>query len=157
MTKYVLSTMTGGVNYAIYTDGPAGGLPIERKSIRIHGGAGLPSSTKPFGEHSEDSQGNPMWTPSGTVTPISDDDFAELRDHYLFKIHMDNGFVKVIDHDIVGNHKAVEKEVRTLEAADNSTQMTPKTAKRMLGKTAPKVKNAGDEEDPDSPKVRIKG
>lgn len=156
--KYILSTMTGGVCYAFYADGPAGGLPIERKSIRIHGGAHLPSLNAPFGELSNDAQGNPMWTPSGVVTPIKDEDYEELKGHELFNLHLKNGFVKVVDYDITDNHKAVAKEVKSLETADSSAQLTPSTAKQVLGKTAPKVRTGdANEEDPDGPKVRIKG
>lgn len=156
--KYVLSTMTGGVCYAFYENGPAGGLPIERKSIRISGGAHLPNSTSPFGELSNDPQGSPMWTPAGVVTPVRDEDYEELKNHRLFQQHMKNGFLKIVDYDITDNHKAVAKEAKSLETADNSTQLTPTTAKKVLGKTAPKVRiGDANDEDLDLPKARIKG
>lgn len=157
MSVYVLSTMTGAVAYTFYDKGPSGGLPIEKKRIYIHGGAHLPSSTRPFGEHSNDDQGRPLWTPQGVTTTLSDAEYAEIKEHPLFKQHMEAGYLKLVESNAAESHKAVEKAVRQMESADNSAQLTPANAKAKLGKNAPKVRTGdANDEDVDTPKKRIK-
>ena len=68
MTKYVLSTMTNSVSYAIW--GNVGDLPVMRQKVTIKGGAGLPSISSGFGEVSKDGEGSPLWTADGVITPI---------------------------------------------------------------------------------------
>ncbi len=125
MTKYVLSTMTNAVSYAFFND--VGGLPVIRDKVTIKGGAGLPSLTAGFGEVSKDDEGSPMWTPDGVVTPLSDERYDLVKDHPLFKKHIDKGVLKVINHDITGNHKEVQKQTRSMEKKDGFAQLNPAT------------------------------
>lgn len=157
MSVYILSTMTGAVAYTFYNPGPDGGLPLERKRVYIHGGAHLPSVSTPFGEQGKDDQGTPMWTPRGIVTAITDEAYAELLGHALFKKHMDNGYLEVVDAAAAESHRAVEKAVRNMEKADASAQLTPENSKKKLGKNSPKIRTGdASDEDVDTPKKRIK-
>lgn len=121
MTMYVLSTMSSAIGYCFY-DQPnrnttptaknpvSGDIPVLRKKIRIHGGAGLPSLRSGFGDMEQDAEGKPLWTADGMVTPISDADYELLKDHHVFKKHLEKGLVKVINRDISDNYRAVKKE-----------------------------------------------
>ncbi len=130
MTQYVISTMTNSVNYRIYKT--VGDLPTPVKSVRIHGGTGLPSLRSGFGEMSRDEEGVPMWTADGIVTPVSDEDYEVLKDHWLFKKHLEGGYVKVLNRDITENHKEVKKQVATMERRDEFAQLTPATLGQKL-------------------------
>lgn len=130
MTKYVLSTMTNTVNYAFWSDIKKGqDVPVMRDKITIHGGTGLPSLKGGFGEMVKDGEGTPMWVPEGVVTPISDERYDKLKEHPLFKKHLDGGYVKVVNQDITGNHKAVVREVASMERRDGFAQLNAKTLK----------------------------
>lgn len=127
MTKYVLSTATNSVSYAFYE--MTGDLPVIRDKITIKGGAGIPSIRSGFGEMNQDSEGVPMWTADGVVTPVSDARYEMLKDHPIFKKHLDKGLVKVINSDITGNHKAVREHARDMTKRDGFAQMTPESLK----------------------------
>jgi len=149
MTVYVLSTMTGDVAYTFYSgDAGKGDLPSERKRIYIRGGAGLPSLTSGVGEMSKDDAGHPLWTSEGVVTPITDAAYAELKDHRIFKQHIDNGHIKVLNSDIADSAKAIAKEVRNMEARDASAQLTEATVGNKIKSKMPKVSTGkGDDEE----------
>lgn len=116
MSKYVLSTMANSVGYAFYHN--VGGVPMLRKKVQIHGGANMPSTKSGFGEMVQDGEGKPMWVAGGIVTPVSDADFESLEAHPLFQKHLKKGFLKVINQDITGNHKAVQKHIVTMNQND---------------------------------------
>lgn len=130
MSIYILSTMTNSVSYAFFDR--VGDLPVMRKKVTIQGGAGLPSIRSGFGEVTRDGEGSPMWTASGMITPISDEQYAALKDHVLFNKHIDGGFIKVLNQDISGNHKAVEKHVQTMNKRDEFAQLTKDTLKQRI-------------------------
>lgn len=125
MTQYILSTMTNSVSYANW--GKAGDLPVMRNKVTIKGGTGLPSISSGFGEVSKDGEGTPLWTADGVITPISDEQYDLIKDHKLFKQHIEKGFIKVLKQDISGNHKAVKHEVASMERRDGFAQLTPAT------------------------------
>jgi hypothetical protein len=146
MTKYVLSTMTDSVSYAVYNyvgdtskEAKVGPLPVVRKKITIFGGAGIPSARSGFGDVTNDAEGSPIWTAAGMVTPVSDENYEILKDHWLFQKHQAAARVKVLNNDITGNHKAVKKEVATMHREDHHAQLTPATVKsRVMVKTPSK-------------------
>ncbi len=145
MTKFVLSTATTSVSFNTYRyvgdpNSKQGVLPVPKVKIVIHGGAGLPSTRSGFGEMSKDAEGTPMWTASGIVTPISDEKYEILKDHWLFKKFLENGHMKVLNSDITGNHKAVQKEVRTMEQHDSFSQLTPQNVKDRVASSQTKIK-----------------
>jgi hypothetical protein len=129
MTVYVISTQTNSVSYCRYNK--VGGLPILKDKITIWGGAGLPSLKSGFGEMKQDEEGVPMWVADGIVTPVSDENYDILKEHWLFKKHLDCGLVKVIKHDIIGDHKAVSTHVKTMTKRDDYAQATPNDVKNM--------------------------
>lgn len=126
--KFILSTMTSAVSYAFFTH--AGDLPVIRAKVTIKGGANLPSANSGNGEKGEDGEGFPIWTADGIVTPITDEQYDRLKDHQLFKKHLDKGLVKVLDKDISHNHKAIQSAVRDMTQRDDFAQLTPDTIKQ---------------------------
>lgn len=130
MSVYVISTMTAAVSYCFYDK--VDGMPIVRDKVTIHGGAGIPSLRSGFGEASKDSEGHPLWTAEGIVTTLSDERYEKVKDHNLFKKHLERGYLKVVKQDIAGNHKAVKEVVRDMTARDGFAQLTPSTAKQRL-------------------------
>ena len=130
MTIFVLSTQTGSVSYCFFDK--IGDLPVIRDKVTIHGGAHIPSLKSGFGEMSRDGEGHPLWTADGIVTPLREERYALLKEHWLFKKHQDEGRVKVLSEDITGNHKAVVRETRTMMKADEFAQLNPETLKEKV-------------------------
>ena len=145
MSVYVISKLSNAVAYCFYEHHGSGHekgiapLPTIRKKIIIRGGAGMPSIRHGFGEVSEDSEGRPMWTPEGTVTTIEDADYELLKDHRIFKQHVEGGFLKVVNRDVTGNHKAVAKEVQTMQKEDGYGLMTPEKLKQRIKVTTKRL------------------
>lgn len=135
MSVFVISTMTNSVSYRFYKN--VGDLPVVQDSITIRGGAGLPSLKSGFGEMGADGEGAPLWTAEGMVTPLSDARYDILKDHKLFKDHLEGGHVKVVNADLTGNHAQVKKEIRSMAPRDNFAQLTPATVGQKI-----KVKTA---------------
>lgn len=135
MSVYVLSTMTNSVSYNHYnyighgSDKGGGALPVVREKIIIHGGAGIPSLRSGFGDMANTADGSPIWTAAGMITPLSDAKYESLKDHWLFKQHLDSGWVKVLKDDITQNHKAIKKAVGDMEQHDNHSQLNATTFK----------------------------
>lgn len=149
MSVYILSTMTGGVAYTFYDgvkDLKSGALPIARRSIHIAGGKGLPSLNHGIGEQHKDEQGHIMWTPSGVVTTLTDEQFSVLKDHAMFKKHLDAGYLKVVNSDISTNHNAIDKISQHMEQRDAAAQLTPDTLKKKIMGLTPSVRT-GDSDD----------
>jgi hypothetical protein len=122
MTVYVISTMTNSISYCRYRK--VGDLPILQDKVTVRGGAGLPSLKSGFGEQHQTDEGIPMWTAEGVVTPVSDENYDILKEHWLFQKHMKEGFLKVVNHDILGNHKEVKHEVGSMRKRDDFAQLT---------------------------------
>lgn len=112
---YITSTMSNSVNYAVYGKS-AGGLPIVVKEITINGGSNVINKT--------------LVTPQGVVTQVSDADLELLEAHPVFKMHMENGYLKV--------HRLAKENTSGLEEKDNSAQRVDSDYTRR-GKKAPKV------------------
>lgn len=130
MSKYILSTMSYPVNYTFYNK--AGDLPVPRKRILIHGGAGMPSDTSGIGDMIRDANGKPIWTAQGFVTTVSDADFEELMGNHVFKSHLEKGLLKVINHDITGSTREIDKATQHMES-DGFRQLTPSDYKGRIG------------------------
>lgn len=144
MTKFVVSKMSMSVTYNIYDKSkmsqPAnansrtighGALPIVKHKITIIGGAGLASHTSGFGEMERGEDGVPMWTAEGVVTPVSDANFEILKENHVFKKHQALGLIKVVNHDVTGNHKAVKKETASM-AQDPFAPLTKYDAEKRI-------------------------
>lgn len=126
MSKYVLSTMTSNVGYALYD--MIGDLPVLRRKIRIFGGAGIPSETSGVGDITRNHDGKPLWTPSGVVTTVSDEDAEILRNHPVFSKHHDAGYVKFVHGDISHSTREMDKATNNMKR-DGFQQLTKETLK----------------------------
>lgn len=113
---YITSTMSAGVKYAVYGKS-AGGLPVVLKEIEVKGGANVANKV--------------LYTPSGIVTKVSDDELAALESNPVFKMHVKAGYLKI--------SKLSGENTKNLEAKDSSAQLTPETFTKK-GKKAPKTK-----------------
>lgn len=112
MSVFVLSTMTQSVGYTNWKT--VDGVPVMIEKITIHGGAGIPSLKSGFGELTRNAEGQPLWTADGLVTTISDEQYALLKEHKIFKKHAEDGLLKVITRDITHNHKEVQKHAKDM-------------------------------------------
>lgn len=131
----VISTLTDSVLYAAY-DRSNPDSPTISRAIHVAGGAGLPSARSGFGDFSEDVTSAPMWTPAGVVTIITDDQAEFLEAHPLFQIHKQNGFVKIIQHDVDGNHRDIKEVVADMEQGDKASLLDDKKTKTIGKVTA---------------------
>ncbi|WGN90779.1 hypothetical protein [Burkholderia phage vB_BglM_WTB] len=141
MSKYILSTMTTSVSYGFYhmvgsADPRSGGpVPVERKKITIRGGANLPSDRSGIGEMVQDSEGRPIWTAAGFVTPVSDADYEELKDHKIFKMHLEANLLKVLNTDLSdgnSNHKRVLAASSDMSTTDHLALMNQSRLKQKI-------------------------
>ena len=114
---YITSTMSAGVKYAVYGK-TAGGLPKVVKEIEVKGGANVTDKT--------------LYTPTGVVTKVTDEEMELLKNHPVFQMHQKAGFVKV--------SKLGGENTKNLQKEDNSAQPTAETFKKR-GKKAPKTKD----------------
>ncbi|QEG09525.1 hypothetical protein TROPICALSUN_18 [Erwinia phage vB_EamM_TropicalSun] len=138
---YVLSKMTNAVSYRIYQD--VAGLPTPVKSITIHGGASLPSEKSGFGDMHTTEDGRPIWTAEGSVTKISDADYAVLKDHPMFKSHIENNHLKVVTYDISENNKEIRRLSNDMED-DGRRQLNKETMATKVKATT--VKSSSDDD-----------
>lgn len=133
MSVFVLSTMTQSVGYTNWKT--VDGVPIPQGKIKIHGGAGIPSLRSGFGDIQSNSEGRPVWTADGIVTSLDDGQYAQLKDHPLFKKHVEAGLVKVISRDISQNHNEVKNYASSM-SRDSFQVLTPKTLKQKIKVTS---------------------
>lgn len=96
---YIYSTLSADVVYTTLAG-----------DITIHGGANVPD------QH--------MLTPYGKVTKISEDEYAALKDHEVFKTHVDNGFIRADK-----NKEDAEKVASDMTGRDASA---PDTAESLM-------------------------
>ena len=123
--NFIISTMTAGVQYAIYTKLPGNAVKTQ-KLIKVKGGA---NRTDP----------KSLEVPGGSATALSDEELAELEKHPLFKFHREQGYLKIIKDS--SKYAAAEKAENPsgLEKKDKSAQKKPSDYKKDGGK-APKTK-----------------
>lgn len=112
---YILSTMSTGVDYALYEKTPSG-LTIVKKTISINGGANV------MDKH--------FITPMGVVTKVSDADLELLNANPVFKAHKAAGYIKI--------QKTNKVETSNMEKKDGSAQPTAEDFVKK-GKKAPVV------------------
>lgn len=102
MKHYVHSTASQDMTYPIYSEGQQNQARII-KSIIIKGRANV---TDP----------RTLFTPTGAVTEVSEEDLALLKKSDAFQRHVLKGFMKVMDD-------VSELDVNDLNARDNSAQL----------------------------------
>jgi hypothetical protein len=103
MSYYVYSTLTSDMKYTIYKDRSTD-LPVVERTIFINGGANLADKK------------NPLVTPKGFVTEISDEDYEALKTNAVFQLHVKNNFVVVEQRSI-----KLEKVISDLAPRDPSS------------------------------------
>jgi hypothetical protein len=127
--------MANAVSYRTYTlrgdnntSRNAVPLPVpDPNPVLIRGGADRPSGKSGFGVRADDLNGSPLWTAKGIVTPLSDEDYDRVKDHWLFKKHLEGGFLEVLGKDISSDHKAVAKVASGMNQEDPFKQLTKDT------------------------------
>lgn len=113
--SYIISTLSNNVSYAIY-EKSGGGLPVLRKTIEIKGGANVINRS--------------LLTLDGVATSVSEEDLKLLKDHPVFKQHLEGGFVKIQSSSEVKTSDLTEKDL--------SAQLVAKDFSKK-GKKAPKI------------------
>ena len=123
---YVFSTITADVAYTGYKPMREGQqVNVVEHSVLIKGGANV-------------ADGN-FVTPEGVVTEISEEDLAHCMANPVFKLHMENGFIKVDKKD-----QKIEKAVSDMVKRDESAPLTEDDY-TSVGKEAPKVNRDSNE------------
>ena len=117
---YVHSTASQPMNYPIYADGPRQGQARKIKDILIKGTANV------IDPHT-------LFTPTGAVTEISDEDLEMLKKSPAFQRHVAKGFMKVIDKS--------ELDTTDMQKRDNSAQLNDYEYANDLD---PRVPRSGD-------------
>lgn len=130
-TLIVFSTLASSVAYTNHVQGGAD-LPIALEPVTIHGGAGVANDR--------------IVTPRGVATRVTEEQVEYLRANPIFRLHEENGFVMVSDHDVAPDIAAADMTGR-----DNSAPVVPQD--NIAGDAATVV--GGEELDPDTaPKTR---
>lgn len=107
---YVFSTLTSDNRYTFYADGGAD-MKVASRDILVKGGHGIANDR--------------LITPLGVATEVTAEEAAALKEHPLFKLHMENGFVTIQD-----KKADPEKVAADLQGADGSAPLTPAKYKR---------------------------
>ena len=105
---YVISTLSQAQDYVFYDSRQDGGSTVnnERHRIHINGGQGVTDKRTLIAPD------------GGVITEISDSDAALLKDHPVFKIHQDNGFVRFASTEFTA-----KCAVKNMEPEDDSAQL----------------------------------
>lgn len=147
MTVYVLSKMTNAVSYRNYRYiGDANAtqnqslLPVPTDTVIIRGGADRPSQKGGFGDTSTDPSGNVLWTPRGVVTKLTDEEYARVKEHWLFKKHMAKGMLAIVNESEANSHKKISRIVEDMEGQDPGALLRKETIAQKI-----KVKTPTDE------------
>lgn len=103
---YIYSTLSSSVNYS-----------TEVGDILILGGANIPD------QH--------LWTPYGVATQVSDEQYEALQKHYLFQMHVENGFIRAsktkedadkVAADMTGRDASAPDTAESLMAGDDDIE-----------------------------------
>jgi hypothetical protein len=104
-TLYVYSTLAADVMYQNHAPGGAD-IPRVVGEVLIKGGAGVANDR--------------LVTPRGVATKIDEHQLAMLRENSVFKIHEENGYVAVSEHETDADNAAADMTGR-----DNSAPIVP--------------------------------
>jgi len=129
--KYVYSTLPFDQNYSIYKTSPDS-LPVKIKDISIKGGAQLPDA-KAFN----------LYTPTGIVTRLEDDDTKLLESHPVFIEHKAKGFVRI--EKVRQEPEKVVAEFMTLPNEEEGAPLTSQHVKEKVKREGMGVKIINDE------------
>lgn len=133
----ILSTLTSSFVFVKYAQPVDGQLPEKLRRIRIAGGANTPSN-RGFGDLSSDHRGTPMWTPSGMVTTVDDEDMVWLERDATFNNFIKAGLIQVMSDAAIEfkhNHKKLAREVEdNMAKADTHAPIKGKSDPRVQAK-----------------------
>lgn len=118
---YVISTLSNDQVYCSYADRKD--VKIVTKEILIKGGANIQNRRTLFASN------------QGVITPVSEDDYAELEKNPVFKLHLEKGFIKVRKT----NESDARKAAENMNTKDKSAQLTPDDYKKRGFKNIPTV------------------
>lgn len=104
-THWVVSTLSTPMNYTTYGNG-GGDLPLAVGNVSIAGGANIPDK---YMRHPN----------GGVITPVTSDEVEALQANEVFKLHVENGFIKILDKE----PKNSEVASSDLEGRDQSAPL----------------------------------
>lgn len=105
---HVYSTLANSQTYTRYADNrdQVNDLPQKVVEVHIAGGTGIASKN--------------LITPLGVHTKITREDYDAIKDLHVFKVHVENGFIRVEDSKI-----DVEAAAGEMNANDPGAPLTP--------------------------------
>ena len=106
---YVISTLSSAQDYVFYDSRQDGATTIntEKKRIHVEGGQGVVNRRTLIAPD------------NGVITEITDAEADMLKEHPVFKIHQENGFVRIANMKMVA-----QNAIKHLEKEDDSAQLT---------------------------------
>ena len=110
---YIVSTMSTSVVYCRY-DNSRKDINVLKDSVEIKGKTGVADKKTLTAIN------------GGTITPITEQQYAWLKDDPLFKLHESKGFLRVEKSKMTAENKAE----RTAEVKDKSAQLTKEDFKQ---------------------------
>ena len=130
---FVLSTATCSQKFVEYTQATPGGVHTPIRHVLIKGGANTASGKSGWGDISETSEGKPLWTPSGVVTKVTEEQVKFLESQPTFQRAVAKGYYKVLADNPGDSHAQVKKVVEAeLTGRDSSAPMTPESAQTQI-------------------------
>ena len=118
---YVISTLSNDNEYVVYEN--RDDISIPRKRILIKGGANI-QDRKTLQLSSQ-----------GVTTPISEADYEDLKKNPVFNLHLERGFIKIVQT----NESDAKKKAEKMNTKDRSAQLTPKDYEERGFKKAPQT------------------
>lgn len=80
---YLASTLAAAVEYPVYGKAVGDNLPPVERRITLAGGHGVINRN--------------LITPQGVITKVTAEDYAALKENSVFKLHVDNGYVREVE------------------------------------------------------------
>ena len=130
---FIYSTMSAPVRYCAAVENPNNDLPTPQDGIVIAGGTGVANKN--------------LVTPTGAVaTRVTGEQLEALKTDRVFALHLENGFLKISEHEADGEAVASDMESR-----DKSAPLTPQDYEA-VGEEAPKVGAVDKDDKPRNPR-----
>jgi hypothetical protein len=132
MSQYVLSTATCTQHFPEYAPNAGhSGINTAIRVVSIKGGANSASSVSGFGDLTHTAEGQPLWTPRGVVTEITDEEAEFLLKCPQFIVGQKAGFYQIMSKG-ASNHNTVKKLAQDMTARDRSAPLTVETLKSQV-------------------------
>lgn len=104
-THWIVSTLSANMDYTTYGKG-GGDLPVVAGVVHVAGGANIPDKF--------------MRTPEGgVITGVTDEELSMLQENEVFRLHKQNGFIKILD----SKPKSSEVAASDMEGRDQSAPL----------------------------------